>query len=270
MIIFNKDRLAKEVVKNGICDGDFSAKYKMKLAATYLKCNTTYCRSVAISKLKKITVGYFYGMPDSYVDTIISDLYDKSKATCSEQISVVVTIYQSEMNKILKLEKLDLQKMAFVFLVYSKYRGFLQPIQYKHKKIEQANSDMFRLAGIKASGTVKNNLLYNLTESGMVEFESVRNKQYWHSKTGVNQKNVFSIPYQNEYLLNPVDKPIIYIRDFDNMILYFKRFIGEDGVDSCNICGAPIIKSSNSKKFCDNCAIESKRLCNKKSAIKVG
>ncbi|MEG1028014.1 MAG: hypothetical protein RSE07_04930 [Oscillospiraceae bacterium] len=279
MIIFNREKFVKDIMKNGIKDSDSIAiaKYKLKCVAYYLKNNTKYRPSVAKNKMKEISVGYFSGLPEDYIDAIITDIYDnivtdnvntdvlldednnliEADDGMSQNETVTAEIYKSEMDKILSLPKRDLQKLAFVFIVYSKYCG-------RHW-IYESNADMYRIAEIKSSGRVRNKMIYELSHRNMIKFQTFINYGYKHKKVGNITNTVFTIPYQVEHTeIKSQDDIVMEIKDFDNMLLYFKKYIGEEGICSCNKCGCPIIKTSNSKKFCDDCAVKIKYQNNKK------
>lgn len=175
-----------------------------------------------------------------------------------------LTLYENEMKFISELDK-NLQELAFAFLVVHKFQGY--------KWTCECNSDIYKIChwdekGNGKSQTTKNNLIHKLVEKGMLSFYCKTNKAYSYNKAWI-AKTFFTVLINEDYLEPEKRSPKWkMITNYDDVLLYWKLYQNDKNVKLCEKCGAPIVDTGNSKRFCSNCALENIRASKKRSKEK--
>ena len=148
---------------------------------------------------------------------------------------IVITEY--EWNKIIKLNDKQLERVAFILLVYQKIRKF------KNKNndgwISNTITDIFREASVTLKKEEKGKLLHKLYKK---EYISIKNSC---------DSNGIKINY-----INTESKDKIIIDNFINVISYYYEYKNNEKWKECSVCRKRFkLKSSNSnQKYCYKCA----------------
>lgn len=272
MIIFDTYTYVADIVKNGILENDNNAYGKLLLVAKYLITNTKYKPSRIKEKMRKCAEEYFRGLPDPDVNKEIEIIFGKAKVDLTEAKELEDTeidyetfvektnyfepkhlvLYENEMKMISELDK-NLQELAFVFLVVHKFQG--------HKWTYECNADIYRLChwdekGKGKSQTTKDNLIHRLVEKDILSFYCKTNKAYDYNKAWI-AKMFFTVLINEDYVEKEKrSSPWKTITNYDDILLYWKLYKGENGVKLCEKCEAPIEDTGNAKKYCSKCAIK--------------
>lgn len=137
----------------------------------------------------------------------------------------IVSITENELILISQLEKLNEQKVAFVLLVLYKFHG--------HKKFEVSIEDLYKLCKLNLNSKTKLEILQSLTSKEMIDI-TMGSKRWvkFAEKKGA---------------------PLIIIKNFDDFIYEYLKYIGDVGYGNCDECGKAIKITSNRKKNCTDC-----------------
>jgi hypothetical protein len=250
MSLFNDERNVKAIMREGVLENDKFAKSKMRQVALYLRDKAQYTQEMILSRLQKVTVDYFYGMSDEYTDMVLTEIIKNASGMKYIERSPV-DIYYSEINVIMAIDNPDLQKLAFVFLVYSK-SIYQKPIYHRCRNVE-----ILKEAKLydKRSGSARNQLLYKLNEQGLVRFK-------------VDYGNKFDVTNKFKVLFQAEGGDVAFtVTSFENILSYLAWYKQEPDAIICINCGCPTMRTSPAKKFCGDCAAETKRRQNRVYAL---
>lgn len=148
-----------------------------------------------------------------------------------------VIISEEEWNSILALDNKQLEKIAFILLIYQKINEQRNP--ESDGWINQNISDIFKEASVSHMITGDNTLmmLHELYEVG-----------YISQKKSCDATSL-RINYRAE------GKPKIIISNFNNVISYYDEYRNNIKYSECEICSMRIAqKSKKPKKYCNKCA----------------
>lgn len=286
MIIFDKEKYVKQIVKDHIAANAIGVRSKLTMVAKYYL-TKTYKPFKIKAMLRKIGSEWFKGLPEQIINDEIEEIFnsarksteakeaddiDDNDSDCElideEDITThenetednsknTVTIYEEELKKIRSLSNKNAENLAFIFLVVYKFFGY--------EWVYECNSDIYRLAELRASGNTKIELHYLLTKNKLVRFNSfVKTKK---SK----QKEIAETKFKVLFCLDNSDvkKTVAFsISDYDDLILYYRHYVGDENIIECAECGRPIKITGNSKKYCNDCAYMAKHDSNMRSKIK--
>lgn len=152
----------------------------------------------------------------------------------------IVNITLNELNVIQELESLNEQKVAFTLLVLYKF--------YDYKKFEVSIEDLYRLCKLNINSKTKLKVLQSLTS-----------------------KELIDITMGGKRWVNFTDKksdPAITIKDFDDYIYEYLRYIGEDGLSECEVCNKAIKVRGRNHKMCKGCSDTNRQMQNKEKSLK--
>lgn len=270
MIIFDYDKHLKSIKDNGVCATDSRANEKIDFLLKDMIYNSTYKKGAIIKKVKSIASDYYRGLSDELVTGELLKLYDQIKMSGYDKTKTgkkILTLYRSEMDKIISLKDDSLQRLAFASLVafkyYSHHRVFDSVEYYKH--VDECMSDIYVLAGFdNCSGSTRNKLQNKLSELGFVKYWIKVNEHYQYQPDWISF-TTFSVPYCVE-VKGTQDDEEIYMQmiNYDDVMLYLRSYKGDEDVATCECCGTPILKSGNGKRFCSDCADIRKKVSDKK------
>jgi len=171
-------------------------------------------------------------------------IFDKiiSKAKREKFIrDVTITVYQSEIDMIKKLNNKNLEKIMFVLLVYDKWLGNMNWFSLMRQ-------DISREAKIGAINAYKQQeLIQQLYELGYLksDVKVLRNK---HSKSGELKRQMWNIPFIQE------EGEIAF--QFNNYINVVNRYLNYvyGGFFECKRCGGMFKQNKwDNKIYCDEC-----------------
>lgn len=287
MIIFDKEKYVKKIVKEHITPNAIGVRFTLRLISKYYLTYSKYKPYQIKNILKKVSKDYFRGMPDKVINDEIEDIFASAKKSfnpnnesiesainesdCENDEEVIeleerteddftpkiVTIYKEELDRIIKLNNKNAENLAFIFLVVYKFFGY--------DWMYENNSDIYRLAELNASGNTKNELLYLLSKNKMIRFNTFVNKDYKNSK----QNKIAETKCKVLFCTDDTNNVAFTISDYDDLILYYRDYVGDENIVRCVECGRPIRVTGNSKKYCNDCANMLKQESNKKSKAKI-
>lgn len=227
MVVFDEIEFGEDVYKNGIK----SKKYiltELLNVAKYLNYNNIEIKNNLIKFCEKHIDNFnIEEWEDILIDTI-------EKAIKYPPLTgKIINITQSELDVIARLEDIEAQKVLFILLVINKFKNYT---------IDVSRVELFKLAKVKANTKKQESILYLLNSNGFTEIYNVtRNKK---------NKN-----YRKVTFVDDTSDIVITINNFDNIILYYLRYLGEN-IINCGVCGVLISPTNNKNKYCSECAKE--------------
>lgn len=271
MIIFDYQKYLKDVKKNGITATDPFANSKIDMLLTDLVFNSTYSKTSIIKKVRKVADDYYNGLPDELVIQELTDSYKriKDKGETAQEEKKVLTLYKSEMETIAQLQDEKLQRLAFASLVAFKYHShhlIYGEVAY-YKMIAECMPDIYQLAHFEnVSGSTRMKLQHKLSEFGLVQYRMKTNTAYRYQpiEDGNRKRWIaftqFSVPFCVEVKGTQDEEEIfMQMRNYDDVLLYWRLYNNEPKVTKCACCGSPIEITTNSKLYCSTCAEEMKK-----------
>lgn len=271
MIIFDYKKYLKDVKRDGIKATDPFANSKIDMLLTDLVFNSTYSKNSIITKVRKVATDYYNGLPDDLVIQELTDSYKriKDKGAATQEEKKVLTLYRSEMETIAQLKDEKLQRLAFASLVAFKWHAqhdVFGETEY-YKMIAECMSDIYQLAHFESvSGTTKNKLQHKLSELGLVQYRMKTNSAYRYQPIDDGSRKrwiaftQFTVPFCVEVKGTQDDEEVfMQMKNYDDVLLYWRLFQGDPKVTTCACCGSPIEITTNSKLYCSTCAEEMKK-----------
>ena len=287
MIIFDKCKYVTDIMRHGINENDSRANSKLFLVAKYLIEETTYKPCVIKRNLKKYSEKYFNGLSEDVIDKEIENIYNKAKNSHvieeekngmdnEDEDSDVdidwvdavnyfapkhINLYEEEMRKISELED-KVQELAFAFLVVNKYQGY--------KWTYECNSEIYKICHWDKKGNGKNqstkdSLIHKLVDNGIIRFYCNTNSAYRYNKSWIAKTSFTVLINEDNFAEKEHSKLWKTITNYDDVLLYWRLYKGDPTVGLCEKCGTPIEKTSNSKKYCSNCALNNIRESKKRN-----
>ena len=170
---------------------------------------------------------------------------DLTKQYCSDKysLSMVDEVYISkkEMDAIKSVKKQELQRVAFSLLVNCKIRNAKRGIA--DNRVKDSDKDVFADANVRRSMRVKQNMLRELKELGLVEFP----------KMGLDILITF-IDLETDFSIEK--NRAITITSFDDFILDYYAYTGSK-VIKCKECGKRVLVKGNARtQYCPPCKKE--------------
>lgn len=237
MIIFDEVQYAENIIRNGC-----SKKYILvdfKILAKYFLLHMGYSDDKTREQMLQILKDGQSIIPLNYLPQKI-DLSIKYAKTEKLKTSLPINITQTELDRIQNLPE-HLRELAFIYLFFTKWNkdddGFF---------IEK--SDLKKLLKSTSITNSKLNIMDGeLERLKVIDFIDYRRKEKVKS-TIIEDKS------QN----------IIEIKDFENALLYYRRYCGKKVIE-CVDCGSLVEVKGNRQKYCKCCAKKIKVEQNKAS-----
>lgn len=190
-------------------------------------------------KLNEYMKQYYSGYKPSKWKDILNQLVKSVSKLDTYELQDVdkISITENEWNSIIKLEKKQLQKLAFILLVYCKVHN--EKNKSHNNRINNNFTDIFYEAHIKMID--ENKLLFTeLKKLGYIDTSLVCDS---------TMITINYCDYDSE------DKFII--DNFINVISYYDEYINNKKYISCEVCKKRVIQSSKRPiKYCNKCAIK--------------
>lgn len=280
MLVFDEKKFAKEILKTGIKENDFYAKDKLYYVAKYLVC-TKYRKKDIIKKMKSISNDYFVGFMDDVLNDTMQEIYNKAfqnvESNSSKKGIKTLILYKSEMEKIVSLDE-KLQDLAFSFLVVNKFQSHYikDGVICCFKFTNECNSDIYRIAKIqeRTSNNTKAKMIQELVKQDIVKYKVICNYGYRYNR--ISKIGIAQAKYMVPFNVSAMDREEIskhevwkYITNYDDILLYLRLYKNDPSVSTCAGCGCPIEITSNSKKYCSDCAAEKTKENKRKVKIKM-
>lgn len=154
-----------------------------------------------------------------------------------------INITDSEWNEMVKLENKQLEKLAFVLLIYSKVNNIR--IFENNNKVNQNLSDILTECGLQRTDENKK-LLNQLLVKGYIS----------------QGKSCNATAIKVEFV-NDEDNVKFRIDNFNNVISYYDEYRNCNKYTECECCYKRILKTKHNIKYCKKCAKKIKNEQNK-------
>jgi hypothetical protein len=224
LIVFDELKYIEDIIKNGYKNKKYTT-FDNIILVKYWKYKGFDQESIK-NKLKKFIIEH----NELYNTNIIDKKVQKAIEIGQKHellTDVQIEITDNEIEAINRLKTIELRKMMFVLLVIWKFKG-------RPKRFNVSNIDLMRLSEVRTYSNAFWNLIYQLTQSGLLSMVEYKNKSYYKLHIDVG------------------GAPLFQIRKFDNLIYYYLRLIKPEKYKECE-CGVPIKITSNNQKYCKVC-----------------
>lgn len=147
-----------------------------------------------------------------------------------------ISITEYEWNKILELNDKQLERVAFILLVYQKINQIKNP--NSNGWINQTLTDIFSESIIRANNIEKGRILHKLYSLKYIEQKNTCDATELKLKHTYNSSNVK-----------------ININNFNNVISYYYEYRNNERWKECNVCGKRFKMNNNdySSMYCGKC-----------------
>lgn len=148
-----------------------------------------------------------------------------------------ITITEEEWNKIIELNDNQLERVAFILLVYQKINKIKNP--NSSGWISQTMTDIFKESTITTDKITKGKMLHKLYSLGYIE------QKHTCDATEIKLNYIY---YDSDVKIN--------INNFNNVISYYYEYRNNERWKECKICGKRFkLKTNNSpQKYCNICS----------------
>jgi len=231
MLIFNEKTQYYNLIENGF------EKYPNKRDLIIL-CNQWLKNGIEKDNLKKRMVEFCcecnsqfnYAKNEKLLLDVLKNIENIGNEISAFEFSTNIVFFKSEIDKIKELKSKNLQKIAFIMICLAKWRN--ANFIYLNSESTIKLKDIFKFAGIKATGIEQERTLYELNSCGFTDVQLKPILKYI----------IPAILFEGEIILNfEID---------ENMISHWIKF----AYPHCERCGCEIIKQSNKQKYCKECA----------------
>lgn len=226
MIIFDEVKYAENIIRNGC-----SKKYILvdfKILAKYFLQYKNYSEEKTMEKMLSILKEKQSIIPINFLPLKIQASIKYAKNETLRR-SNVVSITSIELNKVNELPEY-LRELAFIYLFLMKWNkeddGFFIDKSDIKKLLKQTN----------LTNTKINIYDGELERLGFVNFVDYRRKE--KIRVACVENNSF---------------PVINVEDFENAILYYRKFCGKRVIE-CEDCQSLVEVKGNRQKYCKDCA----------------
>nr|DAO66562.1 MAG TPA: hypothetical protein [Caudoviricetes sp.] len=155
-----------------------------------------------------------------------------------------VWINKNEVTTIKSLENKILERLAFTLLCLAKFRNYRNPDN--NNWVNNTNGEIFSMACINIGSLEKDLRIHKLKELNLVEYA----------------KKINNLSIKVLYVDEESEKGF-FVSDFRKLGYEWKLYNGENYI-RCADCGILIKKTSNAKRYCNECAKKNELLRFKK------
>lgn len=224
MIIFDEKLYAEELLRKGFKTKNKNV-YELNILCKYFFYEGLLGENEVKKKLIKFCEKYVeYFDIDEWYKIINNTIRSAKRGTLKTGKEVNIT--QKELDTILTIEGLREQKVAFTLLVLYKF--------YECNKFNVVIEDIYRLSEVTTiNRKTKLQILYKLTQAKLIDID-MRGRR-WVKFTCDHSDNVISI------------------RNFDNFIWEYLKFVGQGKFKRCMECRVIIKDTNGNKKYCQLC-----------------
>ena len=260
--MLKKDSYIKQIEDGGILANDRYAQSKIRNYMNHLIHDTTYRRNTIIHRVSEVAADYYRYMPVDIINNELLLCYNRlsrlpQKKTKAEKSKLPIILYHSEMEIISAIDGEKAQRLALAMLVLHKHLGLYKVGDsircHEYKAIQK--SDLFHLAGLdNISGTMKSNLMQQLSDMGVISM-TVRTNNSWKHHPDWLSFTGYKVNFNANLKADLSDEQaFIEVKDLSDISLYLRLWRGDKNIILCSDCGTPIERTSNSRKRCKMCA----------------
>lgn len=148
-----------------------------------------------------------------------------------------VNITQSEINYIKSLESEKFKKLAFTYLVYAKILNQMNPLNNNWVNGKYRN-EIFKDAFVKELGKDQLKTIYNMSINNILKLS----------------KNITNNSVDVGNYINEGDIIVLQIDDFRELGLQWMKYMGDENIKKCQLCGILYKSKANSRKYCNICS----------------
>lgn len=229
MVVFDEIKFGEDVYKNGLKSKKYIMTELLNIAK-YLKHNNIEIKNTLIEFCKKNIENFNMEEWEGILDATL-DKANKYPALTGK----VIKITKSELDIISELDNIDAQKILFILLVINKFKNYT---------LDASRAELFKLAEVKANTKKQESILFLLNSKKLTEI---------YNKTRNNKNHNF----RKVTFINDESEVMITINNFDNIIIYYKKYLGENIIECENeSCNKLFYPRNNTHKYCKDCARE--------------
>ena len=228
-----------DILKNAL-NGEMEKKpmSTLRILAKYYFNNGDTKEEVEDKLNKYMKVNYKSYSPSKWKDLISQLVKSVEKYKTYKMIDVdEVNITENEWFSITSLNNKQLEKLAFILLVYCKINKIKNPTC--DNKINNTFTDIFRECGFRVTNETKLllNELYKLN--------------YISIGLSCNSTSI-----KINYIEENEDNIKFTIDNFENVITYYEEYKNEKKYMECECCKKRVIQKTHNVKYCPKCAKE--------------
>jgi hypothetical protein len=170
-------------------------------------------------------------------DTINKQAKDASKYSLIEIEDIPIT--QKELDICDRLNGAQIRRLMFTLICLAKFSNTVN--KKNNGWVNRQDKEIFKMANIITSVKRQSLMLNDLRELGLIRFSRK-----------VDNINI------NVRRVDGAGRPVLHISDFRNLGHQYLRYCGGQYLE-CASCGLVIKRTSNSQKYCNDCAVETNR-----------
>lgn len=241
MLVFDEKKYAEKVFKNREYFTGRSQGKERGILVRYLSSLGKGEKEI-IRELMKIPMQGGEYLTEEQKKSIFSKIL--SKANNYEFITgKEVNIYKEEIEMLRQVENESARDLLFIVLVYYKWATEIEYLRFFSKKngvlmVVENNKELWKFAGVSKLSLSKRYELCNLLYlSGLYKIDNFKEHNYIY------------LPFVKEK-----GEIALTIKDFEGALDEFHLYEGIKGYMKCHKCGKAIKTTSNSRKYCYDCA----------------
>lgn len=246
-ITINEREIINSALNEGVIDNKTS-KTIFPLIKHYLDIGFSK-KEVFIEIDSFLSKNYKNYKKDKWEDVLIGWINSQSKKDCTILEIKEISITKSEIEFIHKLNNKVFEKLAFVYLVYSKIYNIKNKTDLYW--VNSSRRDIFEDAKITASVQKQCYMVNDLIALGVIENS--------YSNTKGSKRVCFA---------SDSDEVVLTITDFRNYVYEYLKWCGEEYIE-CDSCSILTSLTSNNKKYCQPCWKEKQKEWQRESMRKL-
>lgn len=241
-IILNHNDYIDEIKKNGIIKGDCHAAFKLRYYIEYLILNNVSQVNI-IKKIKLVAKDYFEEWSYSSMikeivliyNAVMSECSDNSNSVLERHTDISISLYSNELLQIKQLTNKWHIRYIFAALVMFKFSSKENKL---NSRVPFYESQIQKIAGVRTRKQ-RDDIWEYLQQNNYLS---------------IYDDGTFDVMIAEDYQNN---KSSLFLNtsNYKDIMLCWRYYLKDDGIDICKKCGCPIIQNKNrTKKYCNSCA----------------
>lgn len=262
--IFNEEKHAEQMLENGFLLKEVNS-YELGILSKYYFTELKLNRNKVRDKLVEFCKEYDKNFDEVIYRKMLNGIVEYGKKFDFVNVDII-KITKNELEVISKINDFKREKILFVMLVFAKYRNMLNlekdvKIRKESKKHTRNGLDRYFVTE-KHSAIIRNAKVTMSVKNRNVVF------RYFEDLGIVKMTNNCNFELLFVEKINENSEVVIEIDNFEDFIYHYYKWKDEKSVVECDVCGRPILKTSNRKKYCNSCWKEKDLELNKKRCAK--